>query len=92
MMIEEDTKQRTEKDKCLIFVKNLVNKPKFDEILEVVEESGYTTDFKLKNKPLGGYQKTDYEFLKGYYINQTTASSYIGNEFAGTVSIEYNNE
>ena len=92
VMIDEDAKQQAEKDKCLVFVKNLVSKPKFDEILEVIEESGCTTEFKLKNKPLGEYQDEDLEFLKGYYVDQTTDGGYIGDDFAGTVSIEYNDE
>ena len=88
-MLEEDAKQTAEKDKCLVSVKNVVSEKKFNEILQVIEESEYTYDFKLTNKPLGKFQDDGYECLKGIYVDQTCNGGYTGDTFGGTVSVEY---
>ena len=90
-MIEKDAKQNTQKDKCLVFIKNLVSQKKFDEIISIIEDSEYTFDFKLTKEPKGAFQDEEYlEFIKGIYVNQTTDGGFTGDEFAGTISIEYN--
>ena len=90
-MIAEDKRVNDEKDKCLASIKKLIQENKFDEILSIIEESEYTYDFKLTKEPKGKFQEErELEVLKGIFVNQTTNGGYTGDEFAGTISIEYN--
>jgi hypothetical protein len=81
--------EQTEKDnKVLDDVKLLVSEEIFEDIKIVLEESENVYDFSIEDKPIGEFQKENYDYLDGIWVNQTTNGGYIGDEFAGNVSIK----
>lgn len=73
-------------------IKPNLSKLGYEDLLELLEESEHTFDYKIVDKPVGKYQEEDvYGGLKGCWVNQTTNGGYAGDEFAGTVCVKLNN-
>ena len=67
----------------------MVTDEEFEEIEDVIEMSENAFDFSIEEKPLGEFQREEeYDHIEGIWVNQTTNGGYIGDEFAGTISIK----
>ena len=61
----------------------------FEDLKELIHDSDTTSYYSIEDKPKGGYQvDIDYNFLKGYWVNQTVNGGYVGDEYAGTISVK----
>lgn len=87
---KEELEEVNKKDQeVLKSVKNKVDNKIYQDILFSIEESEFTFDYIITDKPKGKYQKEDgFESLQGQWVDQTTNGGFIGDEFAGTISIK----
>lgn len=70
-------------------VKNRVSEEEFQDIIWSLEFSENTYGYKITDKPKGDFQEeSDFNALKGQWVDQTTNGGYVGDDFAGTVSIQ----
>ena len=76
--------------KMLKVVESKVTSEAYKEILQELDISENTFDYKIVDKPKGEIQKFDENEHIVVYVNQTTNGGYTGDEFAGTVSIKLN--
>lgn len=78
-----------EDQKVLGIVKSKVSKKAFDDILYYIDVSENTYDYLITDKPKGKFQKEEeFEELDGLWVDQTVNGGYLGDEYAGTVSIK----
>jgi hypothetical protein len=90
-LIELERKEDENKKNVLEYVKSQLNNDEYEDVLFSIECSEYTYDYIITNKPKGNYQEeSDFNALKGQWVNQTTNGGYLGDEFAGTISIQLN--
>lgn len=92
--ISEAENKRYQKDQEILkLVEESVSNTVYNDILYSIEMSENTYDYLITNKPEGEFQKEeDFESLDGQWVNQTTNGGYIGDEFAGTISIKINED
>ena len=89
IMQEIDDKIREQRESVMSMVKSKVSSEMYDEIETIRFESENTSNFVIVDKPLGTFQTDeDIEHLDGYYVNQTIDGGMMGDEYAGTISIE----
>jgi len=74
--------------KILEDIKLKVSDDIYQEILIIIEESEHTYNFQILDKPKGKFQEDDFEYLGGFWVDQTTNGGYDGDSYAGTVSIK----
>ena len=91
--IEQAEREETEINASILNVARFfLSENKFNDVETLISESGFTSHYAIKNKPNGKYRKdSDYKFIRGYWANQTTNGGYIGDEYAGTISIRLSN-
>lgn len=87
--LEEEKKLQEKDTEILNTVKSKVSEKAFEEIQEIMKES-YNYLLSIHTEPLGEFQETG-KYIKGYYADQTTDGGHSGDDFAGTVSIEFLN-
>lgn len=92
-IMQDELNKQGDADKAVLeIVKARVTPRMFADIELVLEESEYTFNYLITDKPKGKYQTEDLYTMNGYWVNQTTDGGYTGDEFAGTVSIPIGNE
>lgn len=90
-MREEEEEQESIMKRVLSFVKLKVSEEFYKEILIVINDDlEYVWDFKITEEARGDYEtQAELPNVKGYYVNQTTNGGYTGDEFSGTIAIEF---
>jgi len=87
LQIEEERLKKY--NKILEYVKSKVSSEIFQDILFSIKMSENTMDYKIVNEPAGTFQKDDeFEFLDGYWVNQTVNGGFVGDEYAGDIYIK----
>lgn len=83
-----------EKDqKVLELVKSKISKTAYEDVLYEIEVSENTWNYLITDEPKGRYQEdTEFEELGGLWVDQTTNGGYLGDEYAGTVSIKISDD
>ncbi len=61
----------------------------YEDILQCIEESDHTYDYSIVDEPNGNFQTNEYEFLEGIYVDQTTNGGMTGDEFAGSICVQF---
>jgi hypothetical protein len=90
-LVELEREEDQNKQKVLEYVQSQLDNDSYEDVLFSIEWSEYTYDYIITDKPKGKYQEeTDFNALKGQWVNQTTNGGYIGDEFAGTISVQLN--
>lgn len=92
--IELCEKEQSEKDKSVLKIASwLLTYDEFEDLKELIHDSDTTSYYSIEAKPKGEYQvDSDYNFLKGYWVNQTINGGYVGDEYAGTISVKLLND
>ena len=87
--ISSEGKERMKEASILNDVKSKVSEGVYDDILHFISGHDETRDYKITDKPKGEYQEEEeYDHLQGVYVDQTCNGGYVGDDFAGTISIE----
>lgn len=86
-------REQSAKDADVLNVARLfLSEEEFDDLEILITESDDTSNYSIENEPKGEYQEdSDYRFLKGYWVNQTTNGGFTGDEYAGTISVKLSN-
>jgi hypothetical protein len=83
LMVEIE--RRTERRRKRIF--QVAQKIKGDDfvkdLIEVIEDSGFTHGFTLVKTPGGQYQNEDFKTIPGIYVDQYRNGGMTGDDFAG---------
>jgi len=88
-LLKEEEKQQQEDEKVLNQVRAKVTKDVFKDIECSLFFSDFTYDYKITNTPQGEFQEEDdFNTLEGQWVNQTTDGGYLGDDFAGVISIK----
>tara|TARA_R110000851_G_scaffold318700_1_gene482696 strand:+ start:809 stop:1180 length:372 start_codon:yes stop_codon:yes gene_type:complete len=90
-MRKEEVEQESIMRRALSFVKLKVSNEFYKEVLIVINDDlEHTWNFKITEEAKGDYEtQTELPNIKGYYVNQTTDGGFTGDEFAGTIAIEF---
>ena len=85
-MLRLDQEEAKKRNECLDQIKKLITEKQYEELIEFIQEDGYTHNFKLVNKKgvSGSKQEEEYWF-KYIYITQSTG--YAEDDFYGTIFI-----
>lgn len=83
LMVEIE--RRTERRRKRIF--RVAQKIKGDDfvkdLIEIIDDSGFTHDFTIVNKPGGKYQAEEFKTIPGIYVDQYRNGGMTGDDFAG---------
>ena len=91
--VELCEKEQSQKDKKVLNeIENFLYYDEYIDVLNLIDEYGDTSHYSIEDKPNGEYiGDSNYSAIEGYWANQTTNGGFVGDEYAGTISVELSN-